>query len=96
MENKNIKIILNLNEEWKKENNVMEGYPEITKDNWNGGIQIESQPNTAGYTENMRSYEPFAMPYIKITSAGISNQIIVTNGSIRGMKGKISYFCLLK
>ena len=49
--------------------NVMEGYPEITKDNWNGGIQIESQPNTAGYTENMRSYEPFAMPYIKITSA---------------------------
>ncbi len=49
--------------------NVMEGYPEITKDNWNGGIQIESQPNTEGYTENMRSYEPFAMPYIKITSA---------------------------
>ena len=48
---------------------VMEGYPEITKDNWNGGIQIESQPNTDGYTENMRSYEPFAMPYIKITSA---------------------------
>ena len=47
----------------------MEGYPEITKDNWNGGIQIESQPNTAGYTENMRIYEPFAMPYIKITSA---------------------------
>ena len=31
--------------------------------------QIESQPNTEGYTENMRSYEPFAMPYIKITSA---------------------------
>ncbi len=26
----------------------------------------------------------------------MSNQIIVTNGSIRGMKGKISYFCLLK
>ena len=47
----------------------MEGYPEITKDNWNGGIQIEGQPNTDGYTEMMRSYEPFAMPYIKITSA---------------------------
>ena len=28
--NKNIKIILNLNEEWKKENNVMEGYPQST------------------------------------------------------------------
>ena len=31
----------------------MEGYPEITKDNWNGGIQIETQPNTDGYTEQM-------------------------------------------
>ena len=28
--------------------NIMEGYPEITKDNWNGGIQIETQPNTDG------------------------------------------------
>ena len=35
--------------------NIMEGYPEITKDNWNGGIQIETQPNTDGYTEYMRS-----------------------------------------
>ena len=36
--------------------NIMEGYPEI-KDNWNGGIQIETQPNTDGYTEYMRSYK---------------------------------------
>ena len=42
--------------------NIMEGYPEITKDNWNGGIQIETQPNTDGYTEYMRSYQPFEMP----------------------------------
>lgn len=44
----------------------MEGYPEITKDNWNGGIQIETQPDTEGFTENMRSYRPFEMPYINI------------------------------
>ena len=49
--------------------NIMEGYPEITKDNWNGGIQIETQPNTDGYTEYMRSYQPFEMPYINIMSA---------------------------
>ena len=49
--------------------NVMEGYPEITKDNWNGGIQIETQPNTDGYTEYMRSYQPFEMPYIHIMGA---------------------------
>ena len=49
--------------------NIMEGYPEITKDNWNGGIQIETQPNTDGYTEYMRSYQPFEMPYINIMGA---------------------------
>ena len=49
--------------------NLMEGYPEITKDNWNGGIQIETQPNTDGYTEYMRSYKPFEMPYINIMGA---------------------------
>ena len=49
--------------------NIMEGYPEITKDNWNGGIQIETQPNTDGYTEYMRSYKPFEMPYINIMGA---------------------------
>ena len=49
--------------------NIMEGYPEITKDNWNGGIQVEEQPNADGYTELMRSYEPFAMPHVHIMSA---------------------------
>lgn len=39
--------------------NIMEGYPAITEDNWAGGIQIETQPNTDGYTENMRSNRPF-------------------------------------
>ena len=28
------------------------------QDNWAGGIQIETQPNTDGYTENMRSNRP--------------------------------------
>ena len=47
----------------------MEGYPEITKDNWAGGIQIETQKDTEGYTEQMRTYQPFVMPYINIMSA---------------------------
>jgi hypothetical protein len=24
--------------------NIMEGYPEVTKDNWNGGVQVEEMP----------------------------------------------------
>lgn len=39
--------------------NIMEGFPEITKDNWAGGIQVQEQPNTDGYTENMRVDKPF-------------------------------------
>jgi hypothetical protein len=39
--------------------NVMEGYPEVTKDNWAGGIQVQDQKNTDGYTENMRWDTPF-------------------------------------
>ena len=49
--------------------NFVEGYPEVTADNWNGGIQIENKPNTEGYTEQMRSNTPFAMPYLRIMSA---------------------------
>ena len=29
----------------------MEGYPEITKDNWNGGVQVEELPNAGEYTD---------------------------------------------
>lgn len=42
--------------------NVMEGYPEITKDNWAGGIQVENQSNTDGYTENMKWNRPLPIP----------------------------------
>ena len=49
--------------------NIMEGYPEITTNNWNGGIQIEDQDNTDGYTENMRVNKPFVMPHMTIMPA---------------------------
>ena len=39
--------------------NIVEGYPEITGDNWAGGIQVQSQPDTKGYTEKMKWNEPF-------------------------------------
>ena len=59
--------------------NIMEGYPAITEDNWAGGIQIETQPNTDGYTENMRSNRPFEMPYIRITSAHDAYDFVLKN-----------------
>ncbi|MDL2241444.1 polysaccharide lyase [Bacteroidales bacterium OttesenSCG-928-L03] len=39
--------------------NIMEGNAAVTADNWNGGIQVETQRNTDGYTENIKWNEPF-------------------------------------
>ncbi len=59
--------------------NFVEGFPEVSADNWNGGIQIEDQRDTKGHTEYMRSYEPFAMPYIDIMPAKIAYEYVLEN-----------------
>ncbi len=59
--------------------NIMEGYPEITADNWNRGIQIETQDGTEGYTELMRTDKPFAMPYVRIISAQAAYNHVLDN-----------------
>ena len=59
--------------------NIMEGYPEITKDNWAGGIQVQEQRDTEGYTDKMRWYEPFPMPHISIMSAKKAYDFVLDN-----------------
>ena len=59
--------------------NVVEGFPEISADNWNGGIQIESQPDTEGYTDMMRSMRPFQMPYIRLMTAPAAYEYVLNN-----------------
>ncbi len=39
--------------------NIVEGNDAVTKDNWNGGIQVQEQENTDGYTANMKWDKPF-------------------------------------
>ncbi|MBD8348472.1 polysaccharide lyase [Dysgonomonas sp. HGC4] len=39
--------------------NIMEGNDAVTKDNWNGGIQVQEQKDTEGYTANMKWDKPF-------------------------------------
>ena len=59
--------------------NVVEGFPEISTDNWNGGIQIESQPDTEGYTDMMRAMRPFEMPYIRLMTAPAAYNYVLDN-----------------
>ena len=59
--------------------NIMEGNAKVTEDNWNGGIQIEDQLNTDGYTANMRAYEPFTMPPVTIMTAHDAYDYVLKN-----------------
>jgi hypothetical protein len=61
--------------------NVMEGFSEITKDNWNGGIQTADKDGAMDETELalMRSDEPFEMPYISIMGAEKAFDWVLSN-----------------
>ncbi len=59
--------------------NIMEGHDEITKDNWNGGVQVEELPNTDKYTDYMRVNKPLPMPQITIIPAKDAYQYVLNN-----------------
>jgi hypothetical protein len=59
--------------------NVMEGYPEITKDNWNGGVQVEEMKNTGEYTDNIKWNTPLPMPSITVLSATEARKYVLAN-----------------
>ncbi|MDE6691820.1 MAG: polysaccharide lyase, partial [Muribaculaceae bacterium] len=61
------------------EGNIMEGYPEITADNWAGGVQIESDPDCGEFTAYMRSKSPFEMPYVRIQGADEAYEYVLDN-----------------
>ncbi|WP_243349257.1 thrombospondin type 3 repeat-containing protein [Parabacteroides sp. FAFU027] len=60
--------------------NIMEGYPQITKDNWNGGVQIESLPNAGEFKDQIKVDKPFPFgPIAKIMSAKEAFEFVMNN-----------------
>jgi len=59
--------------------NIMEGYPNITKNNWDGGVQVEELPNTDKYTDYMKVNAPLPMPELKIMPATEAYQYVLNN-----------------
>lgn len=59
--------------------NIMEGYPEITKDNWNGGVQVEELPNAGEYKAEMKWDTPLPMPALTILSAADARKYVLDN-----------------
>jgi len=59
--------------------NIMEGYPAITKDNWNGGVQVEELPDAGEYKDLMKWNKPLPMPPLTIVSAEKAQQFVLDN-----------------
>ncbi|WP_220399569.1 polysaccharide lyase [Filimonas effusa] len=59
--------------------NIVEGNEAVTKDNWNGGVQIEDLPDAGSYTESIRSDKPFPMAAVTTLTAEASFKYVLDN-----------------
>ncbi|MFA5045308.1 MAG: polysaccharide lyase [Paludibacter sp.] len=59
--------------------NIMEGNDAVTKDNWNGGVQVEEMENAGQYTDSMRWNEPFPKPEFPIMQAKDAYNFVMDN-----------------
>jgi hypothetical protein len=49
--------------------NIMEGNERVTRNNWDGGVQVEDEPDAGEYTQAMKWDEPLPMPSFPIMDA---------------------------
>lgn len=59
--------------------NVMEGYPAITKNNWDGGVQIEEENGVGEHLGYMKQSKPLIMPKLTILSAEAAKTFVFNN-----------------
>ena len=62
--------------------NIMEGYPQVTRDNWSGGIQLIDKDGTPGTEEELmlaRSNEPFVMAPVTIMDTQEAYEWVLQN-----------------
>jgi len=59
--------------------NIMDGYPEITKDNWAGGVQVDEEKDAGQYKDYMKVDKPFPMPAATILPTEEAYKFVLTN-----------------
>lgn len=59
--------------------NIMEGNDRVTRDNWDGGVQVESLPDAGEHTQAMKWDEPHPMPEFPIMDAKESFDFVMDN-----------------
>lgn len=59
--------------------NVMEGYPAITKDNWDGGVQLEDEYDIKDHMHYVKQNKPLIMPQLTILNADAARTYVLNN-----------------
>lgn len=59
--------------------NIVEGNERVSKNNWDGGVQVEDQPNAGEYTAAMKWEKPLPMPVFPIMTAEESFDYVLEN-----------------
>jgi hypothetical protein len=63
--------------------NIMEGNERVTKDNWDGGVQVEDMPDCGIHTADMKVDEPLAMPKFTIMPTDqVYDYVLANSGAI--------------
>jgi len=59
--------------------NIVDGNEKVTKNNWDGGIQIGDMPDAGRYTDSIRSDKPFPIAKVTILPAQQAYNYVLTN-----------------
>lgn len=60
--------------------NIVDGFPKVTADNWDGGVQVEGDPKaTKDYWANFRMDEPFPLAPITVLPAEKAYEFVLKN-----------------
>ena len=59
--------------------NVVEGFKAVTKDNWNGGVQVYNMPDAGEYKDQIKVDQPMPMPHVTMMSAGKAYKYVLKN-----------------
>ncbi len=59
--------------------NIVDGNERVTKNNWDGGVQIEDMRDAGRYTDSIRSDKPFPMAKISTVSAKDAYNYVLAN-----------------
>lgn len=59
--------------------NIMEGNERVTKNNWDGGVQVEDLPNAGKYTDSIRWNKPLPMPKLTILPTKTAHDYVLAN-----------------